>query len=207
MTGRVAGIVSGEIGMASPVLVEREDEVAALEAAIRRTASGEGGMVAIGGPAGIGKTRLVEAVLGMASAHGVTTLVAAGSPLEQGLPYATIGQALTGIARNPETLEVLLAGRASAASSLLGAEVAELQGERTVGVLDGLFWATVNLTEQRPLVIAIDDGHWVDPPTLRFLSYLARRIEGLAALLVYAHRPGGASEPVRTRRSWRAPST
>ncbi len=59
-------------------------------------------------------------------------------------------------------------------------------------MLHGLFWLTVNLTAERPVVLAIDDLHWCDRPSLRFLAYLARRLEGLPVLLVASLRP---SEP------------
>ena len=48
---------------------------------------------------------------------------------------------------------------------------------------------TVNLAERRPLLLAVDDAHWADEPSLRFLVYLLRRMEALPILLVVAGRP------------------
>ena len=55
--------------------------------------------------------------------------------------------------------------------------------------LHGLYWMTVNLAERRPLLLAVDDAHWADEPSLRFLGYLLRRMEALPILLVVAARP------------------
>jgi DNA-binding CsgD family transcriptional regulator len=66
-------------------------------------------------------------------------------------------------------------------------------------VLHGLFWLVSNLAERDPLMLVVDDAHWADPPSLRFLAYLARRLSGLALLLLVAVRPreaGGQQELV-----------
>ena len=59
-------------------------------------------------------------------------------------------------------------------------------------MLHGLYWLTVNASSERPLVLAVDDLHWCDHPSLRFLAYLARRLEGLPVLVACGLRP---SEP------------
>jgi hypothetical protein len=53
----------------------------------------------------------------------------------------------------------------------------------------GLYWLTANLAERAPLLLAVDDAHWADEASLRFLIYLLRRIEALPILLVVAARP------------------
>jgi predicted ATPase len=55
-------------------------------------------------------------------------------------------------------------------------------------LLHGLFWLTANLA-QAPLMLVIDDLHWSDAPSLRFLAYLMPRLEGLPLLVVAALRP------------------
>ena len=66
-------------------------------------------------------------------------------------------------------------------------------GDRSFAVLHGLYWLTANLAEQRPLLIAVDDLHWADAPSLRFLLYLTRRLPGLPVALVACARPGEAT--------------
>jgi DNA-binding CsgD family transcriptional regulator len=59
-------------------------------------------------------------------------------------------------------------------------------------VLHGLYWLTVNLCSERALLLVVDDLHWCDSASLRFLAYLARRLEDLPVVLVASLR---SSEP------------
>jgi predicted ATPase len=56
-------------------------------------------------------------------------------------------------------------------------------------VLHGLYWLAANLAERQPLLIAIDDAHWADEPSLRFVAHVLARIESLPAALIIATRP------------------
>src|SRR5260370_16321801 len=61
------------------------------------------------------------------------------------------------------------------------------------GVLHGLYWLTVNLAEQGPTAILVDDLPWADDFSLRFLAHIAERLADLGvALVVTLHslRPG-----------------
>ena len=63
--------------------------------------------------------------------------------------------------------------------------------------MHGLYWLAVELAARRPLLLAVDDAQWADAPSLRWLAYLGRRLEGVPLLLVVAHRegePGGDGE-------------
>ena len=55
--------------------------------------------------------------------------------------------------------------------------------------MHGLYWLTANLADRRPLLIAVDDVHWADEASLRWLAYLAPRLEGLAVAVLLALRP------------------
>ena len=69
-------------------------------------------------------------------------------------------------------------------------------------ILHGLYWLTANLAESGPILLAIDDLHWADRPSLRFLEYLSGRLEGLAILLVATYRPASpVPRPSRSPRS------
>ena len=65
-------------------------------------------------------------------------------------------------------------------------------------VLHGLYWLCANLSGDRPLVLTVDDAHWADAPSLRFLAFLLPRLEELSLALVVATRPEaeGASAPL-----------
>ena len=62
--------------------------------------------------------------------------------------------------------------------------------------LHGLYWLVVILTDRDPLALLVDDRHWADPQSLRFLAYLAQRIEGLPVAMALA----GPSARFRGRR-------
>ncbi len=58
--------------------------------------------------------------------------------------------------------------------------------------MHGLYWLAANLSERRPLVVALDDAQWADAESLRWVGYLARRLEGVPILIAIAARE---SEP------------
>ena len=60
--------------------------------------------------------------------------------------------------------------------------------DASFATLHGLYWLMLNLAADRPLVLAVDDLHWCDRPSLRFLAYLTRRLEGLPILLAVTAR-------------------
>jgi DNA-binding CsgD family transcriptional regulator len=76
------------------------------------------------------------------------------------------------------------------AAPLAGGVAASLAGDSSFAVLHGLYWLVVNLAARGPVLIAVDDAHWADEPSLRWLAYLARRLDGLAAGMLVALRPG-----------------
>ena len=70
--------------------------------------------------------------------------------------------------------------------------------DTSFAVLHGLYWLTANLANQQPLLMAVDDAHWADEPSLRWLAHLAPRLGELAVTLMVALRsvepaPSGAS--------------
>ena len=63
-------------------------------------------------------------------------------------------------------------------------------------VLHGLYWLCANLAAERPLALVVDDAHWADGASLRFLAFLLPRLEELTAAVLLGARPAeaGASE-------------
>ena len=93
----------------------------------------------------------------------------------------------------------LLSGAAGLAGRLLGlpgateaADAREGAPDSSFAVLHGLYWLCANLAAERPLCLLVDDAHWVDPPSLRYLAFLLPRLEELGVALVVAARPGEA---------------
>ncbi|MBV9207256.1 MAG: AAA family ATPase, partial [Actinobacteria bacterium] len=170
-------------------LRERERELAALESLLER----HGRVLLLEGRAGIGKTSLVDAACRRADERGQQVVRARGSELESGFAFGVVRQLFERrVAGAGEAeREALLAGPAAAARPLLSGELAaQPAGDSSFAVLHGLYWLVVNLAAARPLLIAVDDAHWADEPSLRWLAYLAPRLEGLAAGMLVASRPG-----------------
>jgi hypothetical protein len=71
------------------------------------------------------------------------------------------------------------------------AALAGHQGEidASFAMLHGLYWLAANVAFERPTIIVIDDLHWSDTPSPRWLCYLARRLEGLPLHVVVEMRP------------------
>jgi hypothetical protein len=64
---------------------------------------------------------------------------------------------------------------------------------RVASVLHGLYGLMDELAQRNPVVLLIDDAHWLDPASARFVAYMAPRINSLSALIVIAPRSGEGS--------------
>ena len=65
--------------------------------------------------------------------------------------------------------------------------------DRVAAVLHGLYWLVADLAERGPIALLVDDAHWLDAASARFLAYLARRIDSLPVLLAVGVRAGDDS--------------
>lgn len=179
-------------------LLERDDELERISAALESARGGTGVAVILEGSAGIGKTALLADARARAAESGMLVLDARGVELEAGYPFGLVRQCfeplLRGAAR-PER-ERLLSGAAKLAAPV----VMDVPGESpaaSFGVLHGLYWLAANVAERQPVLISIDDAHWADEPSLRFVAHVVGRIESLSAALILATRPlvPAVSEP------------
>lgn len=189
--------------MAAPLdasLLERAQELAALDGAIAAAQNAGGRFLVIEGPPGIGKTSLLANGRARATAAGFLVLQARGSELESGFSFGIVRQLFEPVLAQakPDHKATLLHGAAAHAGRLFGAEAEMAQPDEDVAfsLLHGLYWLTLNLSERRPLVIAIDDLQWADTPSLRWLIYLARRIEGQGVCVIATIRPGSEESPL-----------
>ena len=178
-------------------LTEREGELAELDRLLRATRAGSGNTAFIRGPAGIGKTRLLRELQARAESAGMTVLLARGGELERDFAFGCVRQLLEPalLAGEPRR-EELLDGAAGLAATVFASspDGADAGPDPSFAVLHGLYWLTANLAERSPLLIALDDAHWGDPASLRYLSFLARRLEGVPALVAFTARPGVPGE-------------
>ncbi|HEX8854064.1 MAG TPA: AAA family ATPase, partial [Thermoleophilaceae bacterium] len=174
-------------------LLEREHELETLSAAAVRAAGGAGGVVLIEGAAGVGKSRLVASARACGRELGMQMLEGRGAVLEREFAFGVVRQLFEGVVTPgaAERRERVFAGAAGLAAALLGDGAAGLTpapGDASFGALHGLYWLTVNLADEGPVLLAVDDVQWSDRSSLSFLNYLSRRLEGLPVLLVAAGR-------------------
>jgi tetratricopeptide (TPR) repeat protein len=210
---RVAGEVdarSAEQSGAVTPLVGRERELELLLDRFRLASSGTGQVVMVGGEAGIGKSRLLLALRQRLADEARLWMVAAGTPYTRSSPLAPIVELLGRTVSSepgdgplerleelvrrhglrPEDQVPLLAPLLSLPTEgrypplVLGPEV---RRSRTLEAVVGLL---AQMAERRPLVLAVEDLHWIDPSTLDLLGLLLGEISGVPLLLVMTFRPG-----------------
>jgi DNA-binding CsgD family transcriptional regulator/tetratricopeptide (TPR) repeat protein len=179
-------------------LLERDDELDSLRRLLEAGLAGEPVLILIEGPAGIGKSRLLTHVRERATAGGCRVLSARGSDLEREFSFGIVRQLFEPLLVDHEQRDRLLEGSAAPAGRVFAAPGDSMSvADVSFGILHGLFWLTANAAADRPLLLAIDDVHWCDPASMRFLAYLERRIEGIPAVVAVAVRTGEPSaEPL-----------
>jgi DNA-binding CsgD family transcriptional regulator len=178
-------------------LLEREAELTAVAALLDPGApSVRGRLLTLEGPPGIGKTSLLQETRRQAQEAGMQVLGARGSELEASFSFGVVRQLFEPfVAQLPEAdLAELLTGAAELATPLFEPMQLANEGppEVSLAMLHGLYWLTANASARRPLLITVDDLHWCDPPSLRWLAYLLPRLEGLDVALIVTLR---SSEP------------
>jgi predicted ATPase len=181
----------GGVQASSAALLERGPELTQLDEAVAATAVGLPRVVLIEGPAGIGKTALLRSARRLAEAAGLRVLTARGGELERELSLGIARQLFEPLlvrASQAERAE-LLAQPAESVARLFGLEGTDpdLPADE-YGSQNALYWLVARLAERSPVLIAIDDLHWSDPTSLRWLAYLVRRLEDLPILLALARR-------------------
>ena len=195
---RSAPVIAVDGGQA---LLEREADLARIDRRLRDATARRGSLLLLEGPAGIGKTRLVLEAGRHGRELGLTALSARGSELERDFAYGLVRQLFEAqlVAASPPERAELLAGAAGHAAALFGVaagqeDVAGALLDPSFAILHGLYWLCANLGRRCPLLLCIDDAHWADQASLRFLHYLGRRVEELPIAVIAAARPAGPAD-------------
>ncbi len=178
--------------MTSPAsdLLERDSQADAIDRALAAGRRSEGRVVLIEGPAGIGKSGLLHALRQQAEGRS-RVLAARASRLEQAFAFGVVRQLFEQAVRDPEVGSRALEGAAGAAAGIFDDAPSEA-GAASYAILHGLHWLALNLADDGPLVLVVDDLHWCDISSLRFLTYLARRLDGTPIVLAATTRPVGS---------------
>jgi predicted ATPase len=160
-------------------LVGRERELALLRETFDGALEGHGGLVLVGGEAGIGKTTLVQAFIAEAAEQGALVLTGGCYDLTVTPPYGPwldIADRYPDDPSLPELPEVLKRGTG----------VGELTSQLALFEVARDFLTEVATVQ--PLVLVLEDLHWADPASLDLLRFLARQLDGHRLLIVVTYR-------------------
>jgi DNA-binding CsgD family transcriptional regulator len=145
-------------------------------------------VLSLHGTAGIGKSTLCRLLVDQARASGSTVLDCRPTNVEQELSFAALTDLLSAV--DDTVLDELPAPQrdALAAATLRSHSIGEAPEPRVIGTgLANLFGI---LAARQPLLVLVDDEHWLDHPSHEALTFALRRIAGLPFGLVTSRRTG-----------------
>src|SRR5580700_10227954 len=202
MSGRAAG----------PVLVGRDEQMAALDAAFGSVRRGGPTAVLLGGEAGVGKSRLVSEFGQAATGAGARVLT--GGCLElgtDGLPFAPFTAVLRDLVRElgTDAVAAMLPGRTTRGLARLLPELGEPDispnifgdpGEARARLFEEVLSALDHLTQHSPVVLVIEDAHWADRSSRDLLTFVIgnqRAISGLLIIVTFRSDELHRTHPLR----------
>jgi DNA-binding CsgD family transcriptional regulator len=163
------------------VLYGREAEFARIGAVIQSARIGAGGAVAITGEAGVGKTALLNDAA--SGTDGMRALSTTGLEAESRLPFSALSELadelLDGLAQIPRPQAAALEAALALAPPAEGDRFAAYAG--FLALLSGA-------AGDRPLLVLVDDAHWLDPASAECLAFAARRLSKKPIALLVAAR-------------------
>ena len=130
-------------------------------------------------PPGLGKSALAPSVAATAADQGFVVLRAAGHELERPLGWGVARSLFEPWLYAAEDRRELLDGPAAPARALFEPTIGTSRppaADVSFGILHGLYWLAVRISEWRPLLLVMDDAHWADEPSLRLVHYLQGRL-------------------------------
>ncbi|MBA3567495.1 MAG: AAA family ATPase, partial [Actinobacteria bacterium] len=176
-------------------LLERERELTELGNALTEAREGGGRVLLVQAAAGLGKTTLLRAASEAAAEAGFTYLRARASELEQDFAYGCLRQLLEPavVKLSDSERDRLFEGAASLSKPLFAQTGAPSpSADSSFSILHGLYWLLNNLADEGPVALFVDDLQWSDPESLRFLIFLAPRLDGLPVAVFASTRSGGS---------------
>ena len=180
-----------------PRLVGRDEQLFALEDALLAAHRGESRLVALGGEAGMGKTRLASELVERAERLGWTVLSGACSEAELPVPYLAVVEALGNYLSIQDTARIgeSLGGARRELAQLfpqLGMDEPAIPMGDPVQAKLRLFEAVVGLlgavARDQGLLLIFEDVHWADSATRELLDHLSRRLTNMRSLLLLTYR-------------------
>jgi DNA-binding CsgD family transcriptional regulator len=208
------GMLTAEMSgrAASPFLVGRDEQMAALDAAFDSVRQGGPTAVLLGGEAGVGKSRLVSEFGRAATAAGARVLT--GGCLElgtDGLPFAPFTAVLRDLVHElgADAVASMLPGRTTRGLARLLPELGEPDtssdifldpGEARARLFEEVLSALDHLARHSPVVLVIEDAHWADRSSRDLLTFLIgnqRAISGLLIIVTFRSDELHRTHPLR----------
>src|SRR2546429_479258 len=171
------------------MLLGRGSERAAIDGLIRGASQGVSGVLLLRGDAGAGKTALLEYAADTAT--GMTVVRARGIEAESTLPFAALADVLRPMMAQLDRLPPVQSASLRAAL-VIGPP---LPGDRFTTYVAALNLVAL-FAETQPLLIVVDDLHWIDPESAEALFFAARRLGAERIAMLFAASDEGARGPI-----------
>jgi DNA-binding CsgD family transcriptional regulator/tetratricopeptide (TPR) repeat protein len=167
-----------------PGLLGRDDQLRTLFGHLEGVDS-RGRAVGLLGAPGVGKSALQAAAVEHARSLGFTVLIARGSQSETHLPFASLHEVLRPVLDRVDRLPAMQRGALLACFAM--GESAEVNPFFTfLAVLELL----VEMGRRTPVLVCLDDLHWMDQPSIDALAFVIRRITSERVVVLCTARPG-----------------
>ena len=162
-------------------LQDRQAERAALRGLIANARDGTSAALVVRGPAGAGKTALLDDLL--ATAAGCRVVRASGIESEMELAFAGLHQLCAPFLSRLDHLPV---PQQAALRTAFGLEIGDRPDRFLVGL--AVLSLLADVAETQPLVCLLDDIHWLDQASAQVLGFVARRLAAESVVMVFAIR-------------------
>ena len=148
-----------------------------------------GGALVIRGEAGIGKSALLEVAVERAREHGAQVATTTGTQAEARFAFGALHQLLLPFREAVADLPDPQRRALDLAFGVTDGDAPDvfLIGLATLGLLTGR-------APQTPLVLVVEDAHWLDRSSAEVLAFVARRLEMEPVVLLFAVRDGVACD-------------
>jgi DNA-binding CsgD family transcriptional regulator len=166
-----------------PALVGRAEEISRLAAILDDVERGRAASLLVRGVAGVGKSRLLDEVAAVAAARDWTVGRAAGTEFEQEMAFTGLASI---VGPHLDVVDELDDRYGRALRAALGLDEGSTP-QLAVGVALLAFLA--RLAERRPLLVVVDDLHWLDQASVSALHFAVHRLDADRVLVLFASRP------------------
>jgi AAA ATPase domain len=183
------GIVHNLMTVALPEVVGRDEELAAVAAFIDGDLPGA---LVLAGEAGIGKTTVWRAGLSHARERGACVLACRPAESEARLSFAGLADLLEPVLGAALGALPSIQRHALEAALLLSEKEGPPPDQRTIST--ACLGVLRKLAGNGPVLVAVDDVQWLDPPTALVLEFAARRLDAEPIGLLVAQRVAGDGE-------------